>query len=101
MTGQSESEYGARRAAYDIKKLRGKVILRKIGNSRRYQPTLEGLRALTALLVLREKIIKPMLAASGRPQPSSQPANPTLLDHHYETLRTGMRNLFTALGVAA
>src|SRR6266566_5514458 len=101
MTGQSESEYGARRAAYDIKKLRGKAILRKIGNSRRYQPTLEGLRALTALLVLREKIIKPMLAASGRPQPSSQPANPTLLDHHYETLRTGMRNLFTALGVAA
>jgi hypothetical protein len=31
-TGQPESEYGARRAAYDIKKLRGKGTVNKIGN---------------------------------------------------------------------
>jgi len=75
MSGQPESEYGARRAAYDIKKLRGKAIVRKIGNLRRYEPTLEGLRALTALLVLREKIIQPLLAASCQPPaaiPTSQ-----------------------------
>ena len=101
MTGQSESEYGARRAAYDSKKLRGKAILRKIGNSRRYEPTLDGMRTLTALLVLREKIIKPMLAASSRSQPTSHPANPTTIDRHYESLRSTMRDLFTDLGVAA
>jgi hypothetical protein len=76
-------------------------MVRKIGNSRRYEPIPEGLRALTALLVLREKIIKPLLAASGQPQPSSRPANPTPIDHHYESLRLSMRDLFRELGMAA
>ena len=33
---QSASEYSARRAAYDLKKLRGKNIVRPIGKTRRY-----------------------------------------------------------------
>lgn len=101
MSGQPETEYGVRRAAYDIKKLRAKAMVRKIGKSRRYEPVPEGLRALTALLILRDKIIKPLLAATSQPPPSSQPANPTSIDHHYETLRATMRDLFTELGVAA
>lgn len=101
MSGEPESQYGARRAAYDIKKLRAKGMVRKIGKSRRYEPLPEGLRAITALVVLREKVIRPLLAASGRPEPPCQPANPTLIDHQYETLRVGMRDLFTALGLAA
>jgi hypothetical protein len=68
MSGEPASEYGARRAAYDIKKLRGKDMMRKIGASRRYQPLHQGLRALTALVVLCEKVIRPLLAASTRPQ---------------------------------
>ena len=64
----------------------------------------EGLRAITALLVLREKVIRPLLAASNRPESSSQPSQPnnlTPIDPHYENLRAGMRGLFNALGVAA
>ena len=38
MSGEPDSEYGACRTAYDIKKLRGKGIVRKIGGSRRYGP---------------------------------------------------------------
>ena len=34
---QSLSDYGARRAAYDLKKLRGKKIVRRIGQTRRYE----------------------------------------------------------------
>ena len=75
--------------------------MRKIGKSRRYEPVPEGLRALTALLVLREKIIRPLLAASGQPEPPSKPVNPTPIDHHYENLRAGMQALFNELGVAA
>ena len=101
MSNQPETDYGARRAAYDIKKLRAKGMVRKIGKSRRYEPVPEGLRSLTALLVLREKIIRPLLAASGQPQPPGNPANPTPIDHHYEVLRGGMRDLFTDLGIAA
>ena len=101
MSGDTESEYGARRAAYDIKKLRAKEMVRKIGKSRRYQPVPEGLRSITALLVMREKIIRPLLAASGQPEPTAQPAHPTPVDHHYESLPAGMRSLFTELGIAA
>jgi hypothetical protein len=101
MTGQAESEYGPRRAAYDIKKLRAKGMVTRIGKSRRYETVPEGIRSLTALLVLREKIIRPLLAASGQPAPSGTPAHPTPLDHHYETLRAGMRDLFSELGIAA
>jgi hypothetical protein len=101
MNGQTESEYGARRAAYDIKKLRAKGMVQKIGKSRRYDSVPEGLRALTALLVLREKLIRPLLAASQQSQPPSKPAHPTPIDNHYESLRARMRDLFTELGVAA
>jgi hypothetical protein len=73
----------------------------KIGKSRRYEPVPEGLRSLTALLVLREKVIRPLLVASVQPEPPAKPANPLPLDHHYENLRPGMRDLFTDLGIAA
>ena len=101
MSGETESAYGPRRAAYDLKKLRGKGLVRKIGTSRRYEPELAGLRAIAALVVLREKVIRPLLAASQRPEPKTKANHPTPVDQHYEHLRVGMRDLFTALGIAA
>jgi hypothetical protein len=101
MNGQAEAEYGPRRAAYDLKKLRGKGMVRKIATSRRYEAEPDGLRAMTALVVLREKVIKPLLAASQQPDSQTKPNHPTPVDHHYEHLRTGMRDLFTALGMVA
>ena len=101
LSGATESEYGPSRAAYDIKKLRAKEMVRKIRTSRRYEPVPEGLRSLTALLVLRHKIIRPLFATSTQPQPPAQPANPIPMDHHYESLHADMHNLFTELGIAA
>jgi hypothetical protein len=98
MTGQSDCFYDARRAAYDIKKLRAKGMVQKIGNSRHYEPLLQGLRALTALVALRERVLRPLLAASLRSPLDSKLPNP--LDKHYENLRLGMRHLFTELGIA-
>jgi len=88
-------------AAYDIKKLRGKGMVRKIGTSRRYAPEPDGLRAMTALVVVREKVIRPWLAASQRPESPTKPNHPTPVDQHHEHLRVDMRTLFTALGIAA
>jgi len=56
---------------------------------------------MAALRVLREKLTRPLLAASQRPESTSKPNHPTPVDHHYEHLRAGMRDLFTALGMAA
>ena len=64
LSHHSESEYGPRRAAYDLKKLRGKQIVRRIDKTRRYEAIPKGLKAITALVVLRNKAIKPLLAAA-------------------------------------
>jgi hypothetical protein len=60
-----------------------------------------GVRRAAYDIVMREKIIRPLLTASGQPEPALRPANPTPIDHHYEALRSGMRNLFIDLGIAA
>ncbi|MGO9254679.1 MAG: hypothetical protein ACLQU1_00010 [Bryobacteraceae bacterium] len=52
------------------------------------------------MLVLREKVTRPLLAASPQPEPQAKPNYPTPIDHHYEHLRVGMRDLF-ALGMVA
>jgi hypothetical protein len=64
LSKQNPLQYGPRHAAYDLKKLRGKHIIRRIDHTRRYEPLLTGLRAMTAPLVLRDKAIKPLLAAA-------------------------------------
>jgi hypothetical protein len=94
-------QYTARQAAYDLKKLRGKNIVHKIEASRRYDTVPEGLQTITALLLLREKVIKPVLAGAGRPKPGPKPKHQSPIDAHYETLQTEMRHLFQTIGIAA
>src|SRR6202166_3444204 len=101
LSTQSESDYGPRRAAYDLKKLRGKKIVRRTGQPRRYESLPRGLRAMVALLVLRNKAIKPLLAGTQEQRPSRGAQNPSALDRYYDTIRTAMRGVFQELGVAA
>jgi hypothetical protein len=101
LSNQSESDYGPRRAAYDLKKLRGKKIIRRIGQTRRYESLPKGLRAMAALVVLRNKAIKPLLAGAQEQRPSRGAQNPSALDRHYDTIRAAMRGVFQELGVAA
>jgi hypothetical protein len=42
-----------------------------------------------------------LLGATQRPEPQTKLNHPTPIDHHYEQLRTRMRELFTILGMAA
>jgi len=98
---QSTPAYSSRQAAYDLKKLRGKQIVRRIGSTRRYEPIPSGLRAITALLVLRDKAIKPLLAAAQEITPTRGGQNPRAIDRHYQDLRLAMKGVFCELGIAA
>jgi hypothetical protein len=98
---QSPCQYGPRHAAYDLKKLRGKQIVRRIGHSRRYEPLPTGLRAITALLVLRNKAIKPLLAAAQPLHPARGAHNPKPIDAHYHAIEVAMKGVFHELGLAA
>jgi hypothetical protein len=96
-----DAEYTARQAAYDLKKLRGKDLVRKLGSSRRYESVPTGLQAMTALLILREKVIKPVLAGAGKPKLGRTPKQPDPIDTQYEIIRADLRHLFDIIGLAA
>ena len=93
--------YGPRHAAYDLKKLRAKHIVCRIGHTRRYEPLANGLRAMTALVVLRNKAIKPLLAAAQPLHPTRGAQNPKPIDAHYHALQLAMQCVFHELGIAA
>jgi len=100
-SGPTSMPYGPRRAAYDLRKLRAKNMIQRIGKSRRYEATPFGLKALAALVVLRYQVIQPLLAGTVNLKPSRGPQNPTALDHHYASLQTHMQALLQQLGMAA
>jgi hypothetical protein len=102
-------EYSVRQAAYDLKKLRAKDLVTKPGRSRRYQVPEHGLRIIAGLVILRDKVLKPLLAAltnplaahPARPRPGRKPKAWTNIDDHYQTLRITMHALLTDLHFAA
>jgi hypothetical protein len=98
---QTAGQYGPTRAAYDLKKFRGQQIVRRIGQTRRYQANPVGLKAITALIILRDKAIKPLLAAAQELRQHRVAQNPRPLDVHYEAVRSAMRGVFDELGIAA
>ena len=97
--GVSPAEYLPRHAAYDLKKLRGKQWVKRLGTSRRYEAVPEGLQRMTALLIVREKVLKPVLAGAGHPKRGPRPQQENEIDKHYRLLHAEMRALFHALGV--
>jgi hypothetical protein len=107
--GQTFQTYGARQAAYDVRKLRAKQLVQKPEHSRRYQVPDDGLRTITALVVLREHVLKPLLAAATHPSPSApvrrklgrKPKTWSPMDEHYQTLRNTMHALLNDLRLAA
>jgi hypothetical protein len=101
LSKQTLAQYGPTRAAYDLKKFRGQQIVQRIGQTRRYQARPAGLKAITALIVLRDKTIKPLLAAAQEQRAPRGAQNPTPLDARYAVIRTDMRGVFHELGIAA
>lgn len=101
LNGQTEGDYSPRQAAYDLKKLRGKHLITKLPASRRYQAPPEGLRTMAALLLLRDQVIKPLLAGVNSRRPPGRPKKLSVVDADYERLRLGMHTLFQDLGLAA
>jgi len=101
MTGQAPSDYTVRQAAYDLKKLRGKGLITKLGRARRYHVRPRAMRAIAALFILREHVVAPILAGVRSPRLGRKPSTWTSVDRHYEQLRIRMQPLFHELGIAA
>lgn len=98
-SGWSPAQYSTRNAAYDLAKLRGKRLVHPVEHSRRHQADPDGVRAMCAFLVLRDKVIKPLLAGATRSLKAPQNVSP--LDQHYLTLREELHRTFETIGLAA
>lgn len=100
--GKSCMTYTSRQSAYDMKKFRGKDLVRKTSpRGRYYEPTPGGLRAMAALIVIRDKVIKPLLTYNGRCKPGSKTSATVDLDARYQAIQREMQRLFHHLHLAA
>jgi hypothetical protein len=100
MTGQTETGYTTRQATYDLRKLRGKQLVEKPARSRRYHVPDLVARTISGLLTLRDHVIGPILTGIRSTRHGPPPAHPTRIDHHYQTNRTTMQDLFHDLGIS-
>jgi hypothetical protein len=99
--GRKLRRYDARKAAYDLRKLRGKALVERIAETRRYRIRRPGIQTLAGLFVLREKIIKPVLSGSCRPKVGRPPQSLHPLDAHYTRLKKEILATFQTLHLAA
>ena len=97
----NQAQYPTRRAAYDLAKLRGKGLVEPMPGQRRYQCRPEQLRVLCAYVVLREQVIKPVLAGVARKEQPPSPPKLSPLDQHYVALRAEFQRTCQTLGLAA
>ncbi len=93
------ADYTVRQGAYDLRKLRGHDLVTKPGRGRRYHVPPQAARTITALLVLREQVIAPILAGVRSPRLGRKPACWTAVDRDYEALRIDMHTLFHDLAL--
>jgi hypothetical protein len=101
MAGWKPEQYSPRQAAYDLAKIRGKDIVQRVDRSRRYMAKAEGVRKMWACVVLRDKVLKPMMAGAGRPRVGRPPKNIHPLDIHYQNLLRELEKTFQTLGLVA
>lgn len=97
---QPTQPYTCRNAAYDLRKLRGKGLVERIGKTCRYRLAPHGVHVLAGMIILREKVIRPVLAGLAKPKPGPKPKNSHPIDEHYRNLRDEMKATFNTLSIA-
>ncbi|MGA7879400.1 MAG: hypothetical protein WBL40_00540, partial [Terrimicrobiaceae bacterium] len=93
--------YTSRQAAYDLSKLRAKSVIKRVVHTRNYAINADGVRALAGLLILREKVIRPVLAGICKPRPGRPPKIVDPIDIHYQALQREMYLTLQHLALAA
>ena len=99
--GRSMAKYNTRKAAYDLRKFRGKALVQRIAHTRGYQLRCPAISTLAALLILREQVLKPVLAGVCHPKRGRPPKNVHPLDLHYQSLQRQMLSTLQYLKLAA
>jgi hypothetical protein len=92
-------DYLTRHAAYDLHKFRAKGIVAKGAVNRTYTVTPDGLRAMTAYLTIRDKVLIPLITRACKPTRGPKPVDDEL--KHYRNIQNELCQLFEELKIAA
>ena len=98
ITGQ---EYTSSQASYDLRKLRAKDLVERIAGTRRYQIPDQAIRTLAALVVLRERVLRPILAGARAANTKHKPRRRDPIENQYARIQWELRQLFKQLKFAA
>jgi len=96
-----DNNYTTRQAAYDLKKFRAKKIVAGGSKKRRYKVTHDGLRAMCADLVIKDKVITPVLNRACKMKRGPKLISNTQIDVHYENIQKEICQVFEILKIAA
>ncbi len=92
-------KYSVRNAGYDLRKFRSKGLIAKKERTRKYQINYIEIRQIAALLILREKVIYPLLANGGKLHHGRKPSNYSELDKHYYFIQKEVQKVFGIIGI--
>jgi hypothetical protein len=96
-----QAKYTSRQASYDLLKFRAKKLVLRLPGARRYTVPLPALRKISAILLLRDHVLPPLLTRTGQESVPEAAGEVTPLEQLYQQLRGTLRQVFVQLGVAA
>jgi hypothetical protein len=94
-------QYGQRHLVYDLAKFVAKRLVTHKPRSRYYHIEPKAMRTLSAYLIIREQVLKPVLAGVCHPKIGRPPKNVAPIDQHYMTLIQQLNATLIDLGIAA
>ncbi|MGH2552167.1 MAG: hypothetical protein ACRDEB_00530 [Chitinophagaceae bacterium] len=91
--------YTPAKAAYDIRKLRGKGLVVKTEKSRKYKTTQKGMETIISVLVLTQKIIPAVLSSVNKDVISENPEEMQAIDKRYLNIRNEIKAINQQYGI--
>lgn len=94
-------DYTPAKAAYDIRKLRGKGFVVKTEKSRKYTTTKKGIETIIAVLVLTQKTIPTIFSSINKEVISDNPEQMQDIDKIYLNIRNEIKEIHHQYGIKA
>jgi len=92
-------KYTISQARYDLRKLRGKGLVRRPPRRRKYEVPAEETAKVCAYFTINDEVIRPILASCGRRRGGPKPQHP--VDKIRMRMRDNLVELFGELGIEA
>lgn len=93
------TSYTSAKAAYDIRKLRGKELVVKTEKSRKYKTTKKGMETIISVLALTQKTIPTVLSSINKEVISENPEAMQTIDKHYMNIRNEIKGIYQQYGI--